>query len=627
MSRQWQDKVVTPERALKKIEPGMSIFIGTALAEPRTLVKHLLSSDALNLVDLEVIQLISLGDAIAMEKRYPKKYRLKTFSAGWVASEAVMAGRVDLIPCSLSQIPPLIESGGIQIDVAFVTITPPDEMGYSSLGVAVDAAKQAMEQASVVVGEIHSDLPRTLGDTFVHMDDFDFLVKTTEPLLTFDRWPQDKIIDKVAANVATLIDDRSCLAFTTGHLYEVLAKHLRHKKDLGVHSSFFTDPVMDLVKSGAVTNRYKNTYRGKCLVSYAVGTAELMKWLDNNPLVEFQGIDVVGSPMAFASNDRFVLVVPSRKVDLSGSVALHFGKSNVVYGMGDAQEIFTGAKLSRGGRTICALPSRNLKGESNIRLSIDEFPNQLSVREWLDMVVTEYGIAYLKGRSVRERSLSLIDIAHPDDRAELVGQAKEANILYADQIYLSEAGHLYPEEVARSHIFKDNLTVRFRAIKPADEDQMRRLFYRFSDEAVYYRYFSPIKTMPHAAMQEYVNINYQNVMSVVGLVGPVGEGRIIAEARYVRNENDSFADTAFIVDEKYHRRGIASFLYELLIKIAIQRGITGFNADVVGTNKAMLSVFEKAPYPIKASLESGIYHLTIPFSDLGNPTFGQNVSS
>ena len=151
MSRQWQDKVVTPERALKKIEPGMSIFIGTALAEPRTLVKHLLSSDALNLVDLEVIQLISLGDAIAMEKRYPKKYRLKTFSAGWVASEAVMAGRVDLIPCSLSQIPPLIESGGIQIDVAFVTITPPDEMGYSSLGVAVDAAVAELPEDSVAL--------------------------------------------------------------------------------------------------------------------------------------------------------------------------------------------------------------------------------------------------------------------------------------------------------------------------------------------------------------------------------------------------------------------------------------------------------------------------------------------
>ncbi|MBW2092829.1 MAG: GNAT family N-acetyltransferase, partial [Deltaproteobacteria bacterium] len=550
-NNQWKKKVVPPDRVLERIKPGMSIFIGTGMAEPLTLTKHLLISDAANLRDLELIQLISFGDAVTLEERFPKKYRLKTFYSGWVASKAVTSGRVDLIPCSFSRIPGLIESGAIKIDVAFVQITPPDESGYASLGVAVDTARKAMDQASLTVGEINEQVPRTMGDTYVHVDDFDYLVESREPPITFDRWPLDPVIDKVAANVAALIEDGSCLAFATGHLFEALGRHLKNKRDLGIHSPFFTDPLMDLVKCGAVTNRKKTFFKGKSLVSYALGTPDLMRWLHQNPLIEFQGIDVVGDPKNIGLNDKFVAVLPTRKVDLTGRIAMHVGRSNVAYGMGETLEVFAGVRLSRGGRTICALTSRNLKGESNIRASVEDFPNQITSREALDMIVTEYGIVSLRGRTVRERALSLIDISHPDDRADLVQKAKEANLLYPDQIYLSGAGHCYPQEIATSHTFKDNLTLRFRAIKPSDEDGMRKLFYRFSDESVYYRYFSPIKTMPHAEMQEYVNIDYSNTMSIVGLIGPEGDGQIVAEARYVRNRNRPYADVAFIVDEAF----------------------------------------------------------------------------
>jgi acyl-CoA hydrolase len=291
---------------------------------------------------------------------------------------------------------------------------------------------------------------------------------------------------------------------------------------------------MDLIKSGAVSNRNKTYFRGKSVVSYAIGTKELMQWLDRNPLIEFQGIDVVGDPKVVGRHDLFTLIVPIRKVDLTGGIALHVGLSNVAFGLGELQGFLIGVELSRQGRTICALPSRNLKGESNFKISIEDYPNQFNFREVLDMVVTEYGIAYLKRISIRERALALIDIAHPDDRAELIRQAKEANIIYADQIYFPEAGYFYPRDLEHSHVFKENLIIRFRAIKPSDEDQMRRLFYRFSEEDVYYRYFSPVKTMPHTKMQAYVNIDYRNTLSIVGVVGPKGEGRLIAEARYVR---------------------------------------------------------------------------------------------
>ncbi|MBW2323857.1 MAG: GNAT family N-acetyltransferase, partial [Deltaproteobacteria bacterium] len=266
--------------------------------------------------------------------------------------------------------------------------------------------------------------------------------------------------------MAALIDDGSCLAFATGHLFEALGKHLQHKRDLGIQSPFFTDPLMDLVKCGAITNRNKNFFKGKSLVSYALGTPELMGWLHQNPLVEFQGIDVVGNPKNIGLNDKFVAVLPTRKVDLTGRIAMHVGRSNVAYGMGETLEVFSGVQLSPGGRTICALTSRNLQGESNVRASIEEFPNQITSREVLDMVVTEYGMVSLVGRTVRERALALIDISHPDDRAELVQKAKDANLLFPDQIYLSDAGRCYPKELATSHTFKDNTTLRFRAIKP-----------------------------------------------------------------------------------------------------------------------------------------------------------------
>ena len=614
-SRPWDQKIVSADYVLEKVEPGMNIFLGTGVAEPRTLVKRLMASDKGNLQDLALIQLVSLGDALAIEERYSYKYRLKTFFSGWVASDAITEGRVDLIPCRFSRIPSLISSGKIQVDAAFVQITPPDRDGYASLGAAVDVARQAMEQASLVVGEINEQAPRTLGDTFVHVNDFHYFVKSTEPIIYFPRWPVDEVYDKVAAHVATMVEDGSCIAFSVGPLFEALGKHLVNKRNLGIHSPFFTDALMELVKSGAVTNRKKGVFRGKCLAAYAFGTRELMQWLNENPLVEFQGIDVVADPHFIGHNEHFILILPARKVDLSGRIAMHAGRGNVAATPGEAQEFFLGAASSPGGRTIFALPSRNLMAESNILLSVDGYPNQFTIRESLDLVVTEYGVASLTGRSIRERALALIDIAHPDHRKELVRQAKEHKILYPDQIYLTESGHLYPDELTCVHTFKEGLSVRFRAIKPSDEEEMRQLFYRFSDESVYYRYFTGMKTMPHSRMQEYVNIDYRKTMSIVGLVGEPGAERIIAEARYVTVPERPYGDIAMVVDEAYHGRGIATFLLHLLFRVAEERGLQGFTADVLIDNKPMWKVLEKSPYPRHTTREAGYFHVTIPFTE------------
>jgi RimJ/RimL family protein N-acetyltransferase len=425
----------------------------------------------------------------------------------------------------------------------------------------------------------------------------------------------DAIADKIAANVATMVEDGSCLSFFPGQLYEALGKYLKHKKHLGIHTYTFTDVLMDLIKCRAVTNKKKKYFPGKSLTAYAQGTPELMQWLHNNPLIEFHGIDLIADHFKTGLIDKLVVILPARKVDLTGNIALHVGKGNITPSPGQIQELFTGAEHSRGGRAIFALPSRNLKNESNILLSVDNFPNQFTFREALDLIVTEYGIASFFGKSVRERAQALIDIAHPNDRAELVRMAKEARIIYADQIYLQDASHFYPEKIAAKHTFSDGIKVSFRAIKPSDEEAMRRLFYRFSNDTVFYRYFSPIKTMPHSKNQEYVNVDYRRDMSIVGIVEEEGTEEIIAEGRYSLHPDNFLADMAFVIDEKFTGRGIASFLLEMLIRYSREQGITGFSADVLSDNKAMLKVFERLPFVVHSKLEYGVYHLTINFSE------------
>lgn len=591
----------------------MSVFLSTGAAEPRTLVRRLMEARRSNIQDLELIQIVSFADANSLYTRPSDIFRLKTFYSGWVADEAITAGHVDLIPCHLSRIPELLEKGKVRVDMVFVQITPPDADGYSSLGVSVDVARLAMEKAAVVVGEINRHVPRTLGDTFVHMSNFDLLVQSDELPIYFERWPVIPVFDRIAANIEPLIDDRSCLAFSMGPLFEAVSAKLKYKTHLGIHSPFFSDALMDLVKSGAVTNRYKELFRRKSLTSYACGTAELFNWLNQNPIVEFQPVDKVFDPLNIGCNPGFVAVISARKVDLTGRIALHTGRANVASGPGEVLAIVNGAQISQGGFTVYGLPSRDSRGDPNIMLSIEGLRNRMDFREAVDYVVTEFGVANLKGLTLRERAQALIEIAHPEDRFTLVAAAKKENILYRDQIYLPESAHHCPVHIHEHLQLRNGTELRFRPIRPSDEESMRRLFYRFSDKAVYDRYFTPVKAMPHARMQTYVNVDWTSIMSLVGIVGKAGEGHLVAEARYLLDGSGQWAEVAFVVDEAYQNLGISTAAFNLLVRLATERGLKGFWADVLTSNTAMLKVFEKVGLPMTKTLEGGVYHLKMAF--------------
>ncbi len=610
----WKEKVVSPDKVLKRIKPGMSLFIGTGASEPRTLVKHLMMSNKGNLADLELIQLVNFTNTLTLDTFDANKYRLKTFSSGNELNHAITQGFVDLIPTRLTRLHRLFETGRIPINVGFIQITLPDESGNASFGISVDLAHSVMQQASLVVGEINSKIPRTFGDTLVNVSEFDMLVYSTEDPIYFKRWMTNPIYDLIARRIASLIHDKSCIAFSIGPLFESLSKQLVTKRHLGVHSPLFTDALMDLIKSGAVTNNYKAIFPGKSIASYAFGTPKLMKWLDRNPLIEFQGIQTVFDPVSIGKNPRFVAVIPARRVDLSGRVALHKGRGNVISGPMELIDSFLGAQISKNGRVIFGLPSRNLDQTPNIQLSLDKFHNQFGFEESIDMVVTEYGVAMLNGLSIRERAMALIEIAHPDDRQDLFDQAKEKNILYPDQIFKLKNSLLYPLEIEEQVIFKDGVSVRFRPIKSSDEEQMRRLFYRFSDEAIYYRYFHSLHIMPHSKMQKYVNVNWKDTMSIVGLVGEPGLGVIVSEARYLLDTSGEAAEIGIIVDEKYNGLGIGTHMIKLLRKIGLKRGVKVFVADILSSNRIIMKVFRKVFPNIDSINEEGTYSLVMPLS-------------
>ncbi|MCF8112715.1 MAG: GNAT family N-acetyltransferase [Desulfotignum sp.] len=613
----WKKKIVAPDKVMEKIRPGMRIFLGTGVSEPCTLVRHLMNSDHKGLVDLELIQLVNFSNTITLKTLDAHKYRLKTFSSGHMVNKAIEKGLVDLIPVRFNRLQRLFDSGRVQVDAAFVQISQPDRSGNASLGVSIDMARSAMKQASLVAGEINPQIPRTFGDTFVNMSEFDMLIYSRDDPIYFDRWEAGLVFDTIADRICSLIQDKSCIAFSIGPLFESLGRKLVHKRHLGIHSPVITDALMDLIKSGAVTNLHKAVFQGKSIASYAFGTKDLMAWLDRNHLVDLLEIQTVFNPVIIGKNPNFIAVLPVRQVDLSGRIVIHKGQSRIISGPMELMDSLAGAQISRGGHIIFGLPSRNQLQQPNIKLSVEQECHQMGFEESIDMVVTEYGTAMLTGLSIRERALALIEIAHPDDRLDLFNAAKNKKILYPDQIFARDISALYPGEIHDQHIFKNDLRVRFRPIKPSDEEQMRRLFYKFSDEAIYYRYFHTITTMPHAKMQEYVNVDWRHTLSIVGLVGEPGEGVIIAEARYLCGPSGNDAEIALIVDENYSNHGIATHMVHFLIKLGKDRGVEFFTAEVLYSNRKIMNVFKKACPGLESHLTDRVFSVVMPLYNGG----------
>ncbi|MCX7785309.1 MAG: GNAT family N-acetyltransferase [candidate division WOR-3 bacterium] len=609
----WKKRIIKPEEAVKAIKSGHRVFIGSACGSPQSLVKAITSAPA---EDVEITQILNLGIVDYASEALTGKFRTNTFFIGRDLRERVWQGGADYTPIFLSEIPRLFRSGRLPIDVALITVSLPDEHGYCSFGISVDITKPAAESAKIVIAEINPNMPRTLGDSFIHINDIDYLVYSEQPLLEFTVKAQPEIVRKIAKNVSDLIEDGSTIQVGYGGVPTALLDFLQDKKDIGIHTEVFSDNIIDLIEKGVITNQKKTLHKGKAIASFAMGTKRLYQYLDNNPFFEFHPVDYTNDPFIIAQNDKMVAINSAIEIDLTGQVCADSIGYLFYSGIGGQLDFVRGAARSKDGKPIIVVPSvRSDETKSRIVPHLSEGAGVVTTRGDVHYVVTEWGIANLYGKTIRERALSLISIAHPKFRAELLKKAKELKYVYQDQPELPLVQARYPEELETWAETKDGHKIFIRPIKPTDEPLLRELFYTFSQQTIYYRFFSYINAMPHDRLAKFVNVDYENEMAIVAVLKQAGEEKIIGVARYALDKASGLAEFAFVVADNWQNKKVGTALFSTLIKIARMKGIKGFIGYVLDTNIGAYRLTHKMGYPIKTSWEDGVYKLVMMFSE------------
>jgi len=610
--RSYGDKRMSLKEALSPIKTGDHIFIGSACGEPQYLVKGLV--EKVDLADNEILHVHTLGVAPYTKPIYSERFRLNAFFVGINTRDAIAEGRADYTPVFLSELPRLIAEGMVPIDVALIQVTPPDEHGFCSLGVSVEITKTAAEKAKLVIAQVNCQMPRVLGDSFIHISDIDVVVEHDEPILECPRPEQDIISERIARYVSELVEDESTLQVGIGSVPDAVLDALRDKKDLGIHTELLTEGVVDLVEDGVVTCAKKTINRGKIIASFAMGTRRLYDFIDNNPMVEFYESDYVNNPFVISQHKKMVAINQALEVDLTGQVCSDSLGYRFYSGLGGQADFMRGAMLSEGGKAITVIPSTAKEGKiSRIRPLLSEGAGVVLTRGDVDYVVTEYGVASLRGKTIRERALSLINIAHPKFRNELLEWAKQRRYVPPEVLPFPEIE--YPEELKRNVTLKDGTKVLLRPIKPSDATLKHHLFYALSKDSVTKRYLGSLKVMPLKRVWPYVTVDYENEMSIVGTVMEEGMESLIAIGSYARIPRTRMAEVSLVVRDDLQNKGLGTILLKYLIEIAKNKGFEGFTAWVLTDNTKMMHIFKKLGYPVKYRIEGNLYHVTVKFQE------------
>ena len=596
------------------------MFIGSGCAEPQQLVTALAEND--DVAEGEILHILTLGVAPYADPRFPGRFRHNALFIGANVREAVRSGLADYTPVFLSEIPGLFRSGRLRVDVAMIQVSPPDRAGYASLGISVDVVKSAVEAADVVLAEVNPAMPRTHGDSFIHVRDIDVMVACDSPLLELPRSEPDPVAQEIARNVASLIPDGATLQLGIGNIPQALTPFLANKHDLGVHTEMLSDGIVDLVDGGVVTGRRKSIHRGKIVTSFCMGSRRLYDYVDDNPLFEFLGVDRVNDPFVIARHDDMIAINSALEVDLTGQVCADSIGHKFFSGIGGQADFIRGASRSRGGKPIIAMRSTAQGGTlSRIVPVLSEGAGIVTSRGDVHYVVTEHGVANLYGRTVRERSLALISIAHPDFRNELLDAAKARHYVMPSQIPMPPGARPYPTEAISETKLADGQRVLFRPLRPDDERALRDLFHSHSDETVYLRYGSALKRLSPKQVQQFVTLDYEQRMAIGAFVAPTDHpgadlDRLIAVARYDLDPATNLAESAFVVHDDFQGKGLGTQLLQLLMRYARSRRIAGFTAQVLAHNARMMRVFARSCSPMTSRLVDGNYEIEFRFNQI-----------
>jgi len=578
------------------LKSGNRVFIGSNAAVPNALIDDLIAN-ANQLHDIEVVHIQTFSADKWVEPQYKDLFKVNTlFISGQKVRTAVAEGRADYTPCFLSEIPTLFSTDILPLDAALVMVSPPDEYGYCSLGVSVDVVSAAVRFAKKVVAQLNPKMPRTSGHAYIHISKITAWLTQEQPLPEVPPVGFEQRIERIGQYVSMLIDDGATLQIGTGKIPEAVLKYLGNHKNLGIHSELISDGIIELMKSGVVNNSQKTFHPGKTVTSFAVGSQALYDFVDRNPHVEFYPSEYVNSPTNIARNDNMVSINSALEVDLTGQVVSDSLGYQFYSGIGGQVDFSRGASMSKGGKPIIALPSTAKNGTiSRIVPTISEGSGVVTSRGHVHYVVTEYGVASLRGKSIRERALELIRVAHPKFRPALLEEVRKHYWVPHYQVMtpmdVPELG-----DVGLKILNIGGETFDLRPLNPADERRLQEFFYSHTKETLLLRYNFHPKQLSREKSCSLVSVDQSKdlALCIVRQHGSVLE--IQAVGRYYLVESNNSCEVAFVTRERHHGKGMATILLQEMINIARLRGIATMVAFVRADNKPMLTVFERAGF-------------------------------
>ena len=612
------EKFVTPERAFAAtIHRGDRIFVGTACGKPQYLVNELVRYVEANpkaVSDTEVLHVWSLGLAPYLREEFQRNFRHSTFFISGMTRDAVNQGLADYTPIFLSQVPDLLYRGILPIDVALVQTSPPDRHGFMSLGISVDIVRAAVDRAKHVVCQVNAEMPRTHGNSFLHVKDVDFLIPHDEPLLEYEIEVPDEIAHQIGRYVSRLVEDGATIQVGYGRIPNAILANLRGKKHLGVHTELLSDGIVELMKEGVIDNTEKPIIRNKTVAAFCMGKRSTYEFLSDNPAIEFRPVEYTNSPSTIAQIRKMTAINTSLEIDLTGQATAESLGKLFYSGIGGQADFMRGAILAPEGKSILVLESTAKDGEvSRIVPALSEGAGVTLTRGDVHYVVTEYGIAYLHGKNTRERAMELISVAHPKFRPWLLKEAKARNLIYQDQAYIPGEKGQYPEELETLRTTRKGLEILLRPVRIADEPLLKEFFHSLSDQSIYRRFISVRTDMPHERLQEFVVIDYTKETVILAVIEHEEQPIVIGVGQYGIDESTHTAEVALVVRDDHQNQGVGTELLSYLTYLAKRKGLLGFSAEVLVDNQAMLHLFEQGGFAIEKRRDAGVYELKMLF--------------
>jgi len=617
----WADNYVEKKRsgenAISMIKPGQRVFIGSSCGEPQYLVRKLAQASD-TFTDIEIVRLLSLESTpltLIADETKDQSFNIRSFYLGSAKTKSLAKNKRFITPMNLSAIPHLFETRRLPIHVALVQVSEPDDFGWMSLGISVDITMAAARSADLVIAQVNSSMPRVLGRSFIHVNDVDVIVEHEEELLTVSELPELETANVIGRLIARLVDDGSTIQISPGATPQAILLAFSDKNDLGVHTQYLTTDIMRLVSMGVITNRKKGFNEGKLVASSAIGTKDLYEYLDDNPAIEFHPSDYVNDPGIISSHNRMITMNVPVAMDLTGQVAADALSYNHFSGVTGMLDFIRGASRSQGGKSILMFTSTFVDAKKSRIVPTLSDTAIVVPRGDVQYVVTEYGAVNLFGKSLQERAMAMISIAHPDFRDELLFEAKKMELLGAQRTLSESAYGIYPIKLEETREISGDL-ITIRPAKPVDERRIQEHFYNQDKDDIYSRFFQARTRFVRDDVERMFQIDYIKNLTLLVVVGEFGFGKVVAVGEYLLDPAKNIAEIAFSVSKDWQGKGLGKILMRKLCEAARENGISGLTAYTMPRNQGMIKLFKSLPYKAHMVYDGEVVELTCMFNEI-----------